>query len=82
MQAYRPFKVTWGRVAKILRLHAARGVQAVHLTGGEPTIHPRFIEILALAKKLGMRTSVGTIGTMLARPDFAARVQALHADTD
>ena len=71
MRDYKAFPVTWGRVAKILRLHAERGVKAVHLTGGEPTIHPRFIDVLKLAKKLGMRTSVGTIGTMLKRPDFA-----------
>ena len=44
---------------------------AVHLTGGEPTIHPKFVSVLQLAKKLGMRTSVGTIGTMLSKPDFA-----------
>ena len=30
-------------------------------------------KVLRLAKKLGMRTSIGTIGTMLARPDFAAK---------
>jgi MoaA/NifB/PqqE/SkfB family radical SAM enzyme len=72
MQSYRPFPVTWGRVATILRTHAERGVKAVHLTGGEPTIHPRFIDVLKLARKLGMRTSVGTIGTRLQRPDFAA----------
>ncbi|MCB9778825.1 MAG: radical SAM protein [Alphaproteobacteria bacterium] len=73
MQRYNAFPVTWGRVAKVLRLHAERGVKAVHFTGGEPTIHPRFIEVLQLARKLGMRTSIGTIGTMLARPDFAER---------
>jgi hypothetical protein len=44
----------------------------VHFTGGEPTIHPRFIDVLKLAKKLGMRTSIGTIGTRLAEPEFAA----------
>ena len=71
MKAYKPFPVTWGRVATILRTHAERGVNAVHLTGGEPTIHPRFIDVLRLSKKLGMRTSVGTIGTMLQRPNFA-----------
>ena len=73
MEAYHEFQVTWGRVATILRTHAARGVQNVHLTGGEPTLHPQFIEVCMLARKLGMRTSVGTIGTMLARPDYAAR---------
>ncbi len=72
MKRYNTFKVTWGRVAKVLRLHASRGIEAVHITGGEPSIHPRFIDVLKLAKKLGMRTSVGTIGTMLCKPDFAA----------
>ena len=71
MTRYNRFPVTWGRVAKVLRLHAQRGVRSVHITGGEPTIHPRFVDVLKLAKKLGMRTSIGTIGTMLARPDFA-----------
>ncbi|MBK7151566.1 MAG: radical SAM protein [Sandaracinaceae bacterium] len=73
MQRYKKFPVTWGRVATVLRQNAERGVKRVHLTGGEPTIHPDFVRTLQLAKKLGMRTSVGTIGTMLARPDFADR---------
>ncbi len=73
MARFSPFPVTWGRVAKTLRLHAKRGVTNVHFTGGEPTIHPRFVEALQLAKKLGMRTSIGTIGTMLSREAFARR---------
>lgn len=73
MQRYKKFPVTWGRIATVLRQNAERGVKRVHLTGGEPTIHPDFVRTLQLAKKLGMRTSVGTIGTMLARPDFADR---------
>lgn len=71
MTEYKQFPVTWGRVATVLRMHAENGVQNIHVTGGEPTIHPRFIDVLKLSKKLGMRTSVGTIGTMLARDDFA-----------
>jgi pyruvate-formate lyase-activating enzyme len=79
MRSYKEFPVTWGRVATILRTHAERGIKAVHLTGGEPTIYPRFVDVLELAKKLGMRTSVGTIGTMLRRKNFAE--QALpHLD--
>lgn len=73
MRAYNRYPVSWGRVATVLRTHAERGVKNLHLTGGEPTIHPRFIDVLALAKKLRMRTSVGTIGTRLADEDFAAR---------
>ena len=72
MQEFRPYGVSWGQVATVLRTHAARGVRAVHLTGGEPTIHPRFVDVLRLAKRLKMRTSVGTIGTMLSRREFAA----------
>lgn len=71
MQRFRSFAVTWGRIATVLRTNAERGVTNLHLTGGEPTIHPEFIKTLQLARKLGMRTSVGTIGTMLCREDFA-----------
>jgi MoaA/NifB/PqqE/SkfB family radical SAM enzyme len=73
MEAYNTFPVTFGRVARVLREQAERGVDSVHFTGGEPTIHPKFVEILQLARKLGMRTSIGTIGTRLADPAFAAR---------
>jgi MoaA/NifB/PqqE/SkfB family radical SAM enzyme len=73
MARYKPFAVTWGRVATTLRIHAKRGVKNLHLTGGEPTIHPKFVDVLMLAKKLGMRTSVGTIGTMLCEESFARR---------
>jgi MoaA/NifB/PqqE/SkfB family radical SAM enzyme len=74
MKAFSQFPVTWGRVAKVLRIHAARGVRNVHFTGGEPTIHPKFVDALRLAKKLGMRTSIGTIGTMLCKPEFVENV--------
>jgi MoaA/NifB/PqqE/SkfB family radical SAM enzyme len=73
MRDYHAYPVTWGRVAAVLRQCAERGVKSVHLTGGEPTIHPKFIETLALARKLGLRTSVGTIGTMLQKEEFARR---------
>lgn len=71
MKRYRQFPVTFGRVATVLRMHAERGVRNIHLTGGEPTIFPRFVDVLRLAKKLRMRTSVGTIGTRLADRAFA-----------
>lgn len=73
MEAFKAFPVTWGRVAKTLRLHASRGVRNVHFTGGEPTLHPQFVEACMLAHKLGMRTSIGTIGTRLADRAFAER---------
>lgn len=74
MEAFHPYEVTWGRVASVLRKHASRGVKSVHFTGGEPTIHPNFIEACMLARKLGMRTSLGTIGTMIGKRSFAEKV--------
>ncbi len=77
MQAFNPFPATWARLSRVIRKHAGRGVEAVHFTGGEPTIHPRFIDLLDLCRQLGLRTSVGTIGTMLARREFAERAVPL-----
>ena len=77
MRTFKKFPTTWGRVAKTLRDYAAQGIEHLHLTGGEPTIHPRFLDVLRLAKKLGMRTSIGTIGTRLAEPDFAQQALPL-----
>jgi MoaA/NifB/PqqE/SkfB family radical SAM enzyme len=74
MARFAPYPVTLSRVATVLKEHAARGVEAVHLTGGEPTVHPDFLAIVQLARRLGLRTSMGTIGTGLANPSFAARV--------
>ena len=77
MRAFNPFPATWERLSRVLRKHASRGVEAVHFTGGEPTIHPRFVDLLALCRELRLRTSVGTIGTMLAREEFAGRAVPL-----
>ena len=77
MGQFRRFAVSWGRIATVLRTHAARGVTSLHLTGGEPTIHPRLVAVLALARKLRMRTSVGTNGVMLCRERFAAEAAPL-----
>jgi MoaA/NifB/PqqE/SkfB family radical SAM enzyme len=74
MRDFSAFPVTYGRVARVLAEQVARGVESVHFTGGEPTIHPRFLDILKLAKALGLRTSIGTIGTRLADARFAEAV--------
>lgn len=74
MARFHPYAVTLGRVNRVLREQAERGVDSVHLTGGEPTVHPDFLAIVRTAKALKMRVSMGTIGTGLANPAFAARV--------
>jgi len=48
-----------------------RGRHRVVLSGGEPTIHPHFIEIVGEARSLGYQwIQVVTNGRMLARKDF------------
>jgi MoaA/NifB/PqqE/SkfB family radical SAM enzyme len=42
-----------GEIRRALEDNADKGYEAVNLHGGEPTIHPRLIEILELAKSLG-----------------------------
>ncbi|MBW2459456.1 MAG: radical SAM protein [Deltaproteobacteria bacterium] len=71
--------ISLSQVKAVLRRHLARGVRSLHLTGGEPTVHPDFVEVVTLAKQLGMTTSVGTNGVMLCEQSFAS--QALpHLD--
>jgi MoaA/NifB/PqqE/SkfB family radical SAM enzyme len=61
----------------------------VTFTGGEPTLHPRFPDVLKAAKRLGYRTYITTDASRLANPGYAARVLpfldeicvSIHADT-
>lgn len=50
------------------------GYSYVTFTGGEPTSHPDFLKIMALAKKLGYRTSLNSNMTFLADEDFSCAV--------
>ncbi len=49
---------------------------AVQFSGGEPTIHPQFLEIVAEAARQGFsHIQAATNGLMLADPDFAVRAR-------
>lgn len=50
----------WSELAAGLAAAAARGTRVVQFMGGEATLHPRFVEACAEAKRLGMRTYVIT----------------------
>ena len=71
MRRDQEFPVTWSRIRQTLHTHARRGITSLHLTGGEPTVHPRFIDALTEARTLGMRTSMGTNGYRLRDKSFA-----------
>jgi len=49
---------------------------AVQFTGGEPTLHPRFLEIVAEARKMGFsHLQAATNGIRFADPEFARRAR-------
>ncbi|MFF3762593.1 radical SAM protein [Streptomyces sp. NPDC001922] len=53
--------------AALGQLREALDFDEVHLTGGEPTLHPRLPEIVALARDVGYRVSVTSNGENGAR---------------
>jgi tetraether lipid synthase len=59
-----------------LRAQSPAPAFAVQFTGGEPTVHPRFLDIVASAKALGFsHIQVASNGLTLADPDFACRAR-------
>jgi organic radical activating enzyme len=43
----------------------AKGIRVFHLTGGEPTLHPKFLSFVRAAKSAGFSVRTGTNGSML-----------------
>lgn len=70
-----PFK----KIKSILLVKSKNGIRHLTLTGGEPTFHPDFLEILRFAKELGLKTYVSSNGGLFAYPDFCRRA-ALFLD--
>jgi len=65
-------------VATLTRLRAQRPAPAfaVQFTGGEPTVHPQFLEIVASARQMGFtHIQAASNGLKLADPDFALRAR-------
>lgn len=80
LAAFGDLPVSWGMVATVLRRQAELGVTKIHFTGGEPTLHPRLLDALRLARKLSMSTSVSTNGVRLSRASFAHQAVGLLDD--
>lgn len=61
-------------MARMIDDGLAQGVRRVFLSGGEPTIHPRFLDVIAYATSRGAeRVICITNGRMFAYPEFADR---------
>jgi MoaA/NifB/PqqE/SkfB family radical SAM enzyme len=59
-------------VREVLEKYRAQGIRQLDLDGGEPTLHPDLLEIIALAVRMGFAPiNVTTNGRRLSYPDFA-----------
>lgn len=77
MQNFRVHPLTAAQVVAILADRAKLGFNHVNFTGGEPTLLPGFLKVLAAAKKLGYRIYVGTNGTLFAGEEFTQKALPL-----
>lgn len=73
MERFKKYPVSFLEIKKVLAAKRKAGFEFVNFTGGEPTLHPNFIEIVKFAKRIGYRTYIGTNGVMLARRDFCEK---------
>ena len=74
-----PYEPDYEHIVKMLqRLRDERPApcESIQFTGGEPTIHPRFLDIVKAAKDMGFtHIQVATNGIKLADPDFAMKAR-------
>jgi MoaA/NifB/PqqE/SkfB family radical SAM enzyme len=62
----------WEKIDGILRQHRAEGTDQLDIDGGEPTLHPRLLDAIRLAREIGYRSiNVTTNGRLLRDPAFA-----------
>ncbi len=73
MAAFKDHPVSLREAADALALKRKEGFDHVTFTGGEPTIYPRFDQLLRFAKRIGYTTYVTTNGNTLAFEKFARK---------
>lgn len=71
MKTYGKHPISYATIAKTLIRKRRDGCSFVTFTGGEPTVHPRFLDILKVAKRLEYHTSIITDASRLADKRFA-----------
>ena len=60
-------------IEKKLKQFSKKGFNHVTFTGGEPTLHPNFVEILESTKKLGYKTYVSSNGGLFSSKIFCRK---------
>lgn len=74
MAAFQKHPVSLKEVARVLALKRKEGFCHVTFTGGEPTIYPRFWNVLRCARKIGYKTYITTNGNTLGAKKQAERL--------
>jgi MoaA/NifB/PqqE/SkfB family radical SAM enzyme len=84
-------RVRYEDIVNFLEANTGGGYEIVNLHGGEPTVHPRFIEIVELVRRLGFREiHLQTNALRLADASFTAKlvqsgvakfIVSLHGET-
>ncbi|MBI4051091.1 MAG: radical SAM protein [Elusimicrobia bacterium] len=69
--------ISCANIVKTLIRKKRDGCNHVTFTGGEPTLHPKFLEILQAAKRLGYTTYATSDGSRLASKEFALKALPL-----
>ncbi len=74
MREFGGFPVSREEILGMLEAKREEGFDHVTLTGGEPTLYPKFWEIAAFAKRIGYRVFVISNGSALANQGYAEKL--------
>jgi MoaA/NifB/PqqE/SkfB family radical SAM enzyme len=67
--------LAWEKIEEILRQHREQGTDQLDIDGGEPTLHPRLVDAIRLARELGYRSiNVTSNGRLLRDRALAERL--------
>lgn len=62
---YKPFVLDISAFKEKFKALKLKGINKLHLTGGEPFMHPNIIEFIQLAKEWNFKVQTGTNGSLL-----------------
>lgn len=67
--------LSWDKIDSILRQHRDEGTDQLDIDGGEPTLHPRLIDAIQLAREIGYRSiNITSNGRLLRDPALAEKL--------
>ncbi len=72
-----PGELDWEQMKAVVADLAAYQIPSLLLSGGEPTIHPRFLDLVNLASDSGLKLTISTNGTLIT-PEKATALKAAN----